>query len=227
MNCLCVCLWLCLCLCVCLHHAMLTQSVGLLCLLLVWNYSKGRLEFLSCNNPSSFHQMSLQPHPPTPCPAREYYNRSALSRNTNLKWKLASSLIFSRTHIIATTTHTASSVCWMKHRGQAQTRYLSFFLLNVLLGSIFLHMKARKLWQNEFRDKTVWITDLATKGINFAYMATFSTSHTCHVRRISDFSISVMWRHLKFLHMWKKFSISPQFIIHGKLKFLHMTIFLH
>ena len=31
-------------------------------MLLVWNYSKGRLEFLSCNNPSSFHQMSLQPH---------------------------------------------------------------------------------------------------------------------------------------------------------------------
>ena len=29
-----------------------------------------------------------------------------------------------------------------------------FFSTNVLLGSIFLHMKARKLWQNKFRDKT-------------------------------------------------------------------------
>ena len=36
-------------------------------------------------------------------------------------------------------------------------------------------------------------------------MATFSTSHTCHMWRISDFSTSVMWRHLKFLHMWKNF----------------------
>ena len=36
-------------------------------------------------------------------------------------------------------------------------------------------------------------------------MATFSTSHTCHMWRISDFSTSVMWRHLKFLHMWRNF----------------------
>ena len=43
------------------------------------------------------------------------------------------------------------------------------------------------------------------KCINFAYMATFSTSHTCHMWRISDFSTSVMWRHLKFLHMWRNF----------------------
>ena len=40
---------------------------------------------------------------------------------------------------------------------------------------------------------------------NFAYMATFSASHTCHMWRISDFSTSVMWRHLKFLHMWRNF----------------------
>ena len=33
----------------------------------------------------------------------------------------------------------------------------------------------------------------------------FSTSHTCHMWRISDFSTSVMWRHLKFLHMWRNF----------------------
>ena len=38
-----------------------------------------------------------------------------------------------------------------------------FFSTNVLLGSIFLHVKARKLWQNKVRDKTAWITDLATK----------------------------------------------------------------
>ena len=49
-----------------------------------------------------------------------------------------------------------------------------FFSTNVLLGSIFLHMKARK------------------NCMNFAYMATFSTSHTCHMWGISDFSTSVM-----------------------------------
>ena len=37
-----------------------------------------------------------------------------------------------------------------------------FFSTNILLGSIFLHMKVGKLWQ-KFRDKTAWITDLATK----------------------------------------------------------------
>ena len=36
-------------------------------------------------------------------------------------------------------------------------------------------------------------------------MATFSTSHTCHMWRISDFSTYFMWRHLKFLHMWRNF----------------------
>ena len=34
-----------------------------------------------------------------------------------------------------------------------------FFSTNVLLGSIFLLIKARKLWQNKFRDET----DLVTK----------------------------------------------------------------
>ena len=29
-----------------------------------------------------------------------------------------------------------------------QNSYLSFFSTNILLGSIFLHMKARELWQN-------------------------------------------------------------------------------
>ena len=43
------------------------------------------------------------------------------------------------------------------------------------------------------------------KCVNFAYMATFSTSHTCHKWRISDFSTSVTWRHLKFLHMCRNF----------------------
>ena len=41
--------------------------------------------------------------------------------------------------------------------------------------------------------------------MNFAYMATFSISHTCHMWRISDFPTSVIWRHLKFLHMWRNF----------------------
>ena len=44
-----------------------------------------------------------------------------------------------------------------------------FFSANVLLGSIFLHIKARKLWQNKFRDKTAWITDLATKRHELQY----------------------------------------------------------
>ena len=48
-------------------------------------------------------------------------------------------------------------------------------------------------------------TDFQENSINFAYMATFSTSHTCHMWRISDFSTSVMQRHLKFLHMWRNF----------------------
>ena len=49
------------------------------------------------------------------------------------------------------------------------------------------------------------------KCINFAYMATFSTSHTCHMWRISDFSTSVMWRHLKFVHMWRNFQFPPNY----------------
>ena len=65
----------------------------------------------------------------------------------------------------------ASSVDQVVHLGQ--TSYLSFFSTNVFLGSIFLHMKARKLWQN------------------CAHMATFSSSHTCHMWRISDLSTSV------------------------------------
>ena len=36
-------------------------------------------------------------------------------------------------------------------------------------------------------------------------MATFSTSHTCQMWRIWNFSTSVLWRHLKFLHMCKNF----------------------
>ena len=40
--------------------------------------------------------------------------------------------------------------------------------------------------------------------INFAYRATFSTSHTCHMWKISDFSTSVIRRHLRF-HMWRNF----------------------
>ena len=48
-------------------------------------------------------------------------------------------------------------------------------------------------------------TPLKKNCTNFAYIATFSTSHTCHMWRISDFSTSVMWRHLKFLHMWRNF----------------------
>ena len=39
-------------------------------------------------------------------------------------------------------------------------------------------------------------------------MATFSTSHTCHMWRILDFSTSFMWRHLKFLHVWRNFQFS-------------------
>ena len=36
-------------------------------------------------------------------------------------------------------------------------------------------------------------------------MATFSTSYTCQMWRISDSSTSAMWRHLKFLQMWRNF----------------------
>ena len=68
----------------------------------------------------------------------------------------------------------------------------NFFPTNVLLGSIFLHMKAR-------------------------IYGDVSTSHTCHMWRISDFSTSAMWRHLHMrrnfqfphnCHTWKD-EISP------------------
>ena len=36
-------------------------------------------------------------------------------------------------------------------------------------------------------------------------MATFSTSNTCQMWRISDFSTYVMGKHLKFIHMWRNF----------------------
>ena len=66
----------------------------------------------------------------------------------------------------------------------------------------------RKLQQNGFRDKVRkflqnWF--FQENRINFAYMATFSTSNTCQMWRISDFSTYVMGRHLKFLHMWRNF----------------------
>ena len=44
-------------------------------------------------------------------------------------------------------------------------------------------------------------------------MATFSTSNTCHMWRISDFSTC------------REIFNFPTIVIHGKLKFLHMTIF--
>ena len=65
-----------------------------------------------------------------------------------------------------------------------QTSYLSFFLHKCTFWAQFFF---------------TW------KRVNFAYMTTFSTSHTCHIWKISDFSTSVMWRHLKFLHMWRNF----------------------
>ena len=65
-----------------------------------------------------------------------------------------------------------------------QTSYLSFFLHKCNFGLNFSPHE---------------------NCINFAYMATFSTSHTCQMWRISDFSTSVMGRHLKFLHMQRIF----------------------
>ena len=52
-------------------------------------------------------------------------------------------------------THTPTYVPVLTGYESADLIFVSFFSTNVLLGSIFLHMKARKLWQN------------------FAYMATF------------------------------------------------------
>ena len=83
----------------------------------------------------------------------------------------------------------------------SQTWYLSLFLHKCTFG---LNFSPHEILQqnsvnNRFSDKAALI------AINFAYMATFSTSHTCHMWRISDFSTSVMWRHLKFLHMWRHF----------------------
>ena len=62
------------------------------------------------------------------------------------------------------------------------------FLHKCTLGSFFLHMKARKLWQN------------------FLFFSSNFPKISPHVQ---------------------KFSISPTIVIHGKLKFLHMVIFLH
>ena len=56
--------------------------------------------------------------------------------------------------------------------------------------------------------------------INFACMATFSTSHTYQMFRISDFSTSVMGRHLKFF-------ISLQSSYTESWKFSTWQFFLH
>ena len=80
-----------------------------------------------------------------------------------------------------------------------QTWYLSFVLHKCIFGfNFFTHDILR---QNSVNNRSSNKT--AKIAINFAYMATFSTSHTCYMWRISDFSESVMWRHMKFLHMWR------------------------
>ena len=78
---------------------------------------------------------------------------------------------------------------------QEQTWCLSFFSTNVLLGSIFLHMKARKLWQ-KFRDKTAWITYLATKGHKLQWNPINCTEISPHVEK---FSISPQ---LSYMESW-------------------------
>ena len=93
-----------------------------------------------------------------------------------------------------------------------QTSYLSFFYTDVLLGSIFLHMKARKLWQNKFGDKS-----------EFNKFCIY----TRHMWRISDFPTFLMWT---AGHIWNFFICGemfnfPTIVIHGKLKFLNMIIF--
>ena len=71
--------------------------------------------------------------------------------------------------------------------------------------SIFLHMKARKLWQ-KFRDKTAWIIDVATK------------QHKLQWNPINWTKISP---HLK------KFSISPQLSYMENWNFSTRQFFLH
>ena len=80
-----------------------------------------------------------------------------------------------------------------------------FFSTNVLLGTIFLHMKVRKLWQ-KFRDKTAWITDLATKRHKLQLNPINWTEISPHVEKFSIFpQLSYMenWNFSKwqyFLH---------------------------
>ena len=72
-----------------------------------------------------------------------------------------------------------------------------------VLNKFFSTQKCVNYDKTDFATKFVFDkTDFFQENsINFAYMATFSTSHTCQMWRISDFSTSVMGRHLKFLHM--------------------------
>ena len=79
-----------------------------------------------------------------------------------------------------------------------QTWYLSFFSTNVHLGSIFLHIKARKLWRKK----------LATKQRNNLF---FKIAKILHILRrflhntYFRFLHICLWRLLKFLHMWRNF----------------------
>ena len=96
----------------------------------------------------------------------------------------------------------------------------NFFSTKKNVGSIFLHIKVHKLRQNRIRHKVYKLWQ------NWFFYIFHMWRHFLHKThdRISDFSTSVMWRNLKFLHMWRKFYF-PTIVIHGKLKILHMTFF--
>ena len=85
-----------------------------------------------------------------------------------------------------------------------------FFSTNVLLCSIFLHIKARKLWQNKFRDKTAWITDLTTKRHKLQSNP-INCTHCLSFLSCGDIENFSTWRNFQFphnCHTWKA-EISP------------------
>ena len=71
----------------------------------------------------------------------------------------------------------------------------NFFFTNVLLGSIFLHMKARKLWQ--IIKKIAYILHIWRRFLHHTY----AICGEFHISPHLSFDIC----HLKFFHMWRNF----------------------
>ena len=99
--------------------------------------------------------------------------------------------------------HLILRLCWE----EADLIFVIFSPLRKFLDIFFSTQKWLNCDKTDFATKCVNCgkTDFTTNSINFPYAATFSTLNTCQMWRNSDFSTFVMWRNLKFLHMWRNF----------------------